>query len=142
MKTTKIILFFFALFLQAQVFASNVDFFNYDEEKIQNELKPLAELEQFIDQQNGVTDSQISSKMQSLNLSAAMMNTSNIVGINYHPLGIPPFIWGCCLGPIGMLVVFLTNEGSSHATIRSFYGCAISTILFGWGYWKNWYPWF
>jgi hypothetical protein len=139
MKTTKIFLFLFVLLLQAQVFASNSEIFVYDEEKIQNELKPLSELEQFIDQQSGATNLQITSKMQSLNLPTAMMNTSNIMGFNYQPLGIPPFIWGCCLGPIGMLVVFLTNEGNSHATIRAFYGCAISTILFGGGYWRYWY---
>ena len=43
------------------------------------------------------------------------------------PAGIPAFLWGCVLGWIGILVVYLVTEDSDE-TKKALYGC-----LIGWG---------
>jgi len=44
------------------------------------------------------------------------------------PLGIPSFIWGCVLGWVGILIVYLMTEDTEE-TKKALYGCIASTVV-------------
>ncbi len=44
------------------------------------------------------------------------------------PLGIPSFIWGFCLGVVGILIVYLTTEDTEEAK-KALLGCVIANAL-------------
>ncbi len=43
------------------------------------------------------------------------------------PLGIAPFLWGCVLGWVGLLVVYLVTDGDKAQTKKALTGCLVGT---------------
>lgn len=42
------------------------------------------------------------------------------------PLGIPAFLWGCCFGLIGILLVVIITDNNKSATRQAAIGCLVS----------------
>ena len=42
------------------------------------------------------------------------------------PLGIPPFLWGCCFGLIGILLVVVITDNDKSSTRQAAIGCLVS----------------
>jgi hypothetical protein len=42
------------------------------------------------------------------------------------PLGIPAFLWGCCFGLIGILLVVVITDNDKSATRQAAIGCLVS----------------
>lgn len=43
------------------------------------------------------------------------------------PLGIPAFIWGCCFGLLGVILVVLVTDNDKTQTRKALYGCLTAT---------------
>lgn len=112
-------------------FASEASVFDYNEQAFMNEFSDMEMLEQYVDDHPGVT----LSEMRAQNHSLAFTCNATPASFNQYmsPLGIPGFWWGCFLGPIGVLVVVISEQSESRDLTNSVIGCIISCALFGGG---------
>ena len=124
---TSIILFLFA----GTSFAEDPDLFTYDKSVIETELAQLNELEKYVLDNPGVSLTKL--EEEGLPLASAVTNTNSYTAMNHmyeKALGIGGFWWGCCLGPAGVLVVYLVTEDKAE-TRSSIIGCVVGSLLYG-----------
>lgn len=102
--------------------------FNYDEQKINADFKQLDKIEKYVQQNEGTTleslKSQNSELVSGINLSA---DASAALMADELPLGIPAFWWGCVLGILGILIVYLVTDKDKDQTKKALFGCLIWT---------------
>ncbi len=102
--------------------------FNYDEQKINADFKQLEKIEKYVQKNEGTTleslKSQNSELVSGINLSA---DASASLMADELPLGIPAFWWGCVLGIIGILIVYLVTDKDKDQTKKALFGCLIWT---------------
>ena len=63
--------------------------------------------------------------VSNVNLSSKSFSSSSS---SDGPFGIPSFWWGCILGPIGMLIVYVVTEDKDELK-KSMWGCLAPTII-------------
>lgn len=130
-------LFLFILFANP-ILANNAGLFTYDEELITAEFAELNELERYIEQNEGVTLTQLQLSNIPL-VKNISYNTANPFNPNYtfdDPLfGIPAFFWGCFGWLFGVAAVYVLTDGDQHETKNSVIGCILSSLFFGAGRW-------
>lgn len=118
-----------ALMLAGTTMAGQAELFSYNQEAVEIEMADLSALENFVTENPGVSLTDlIASENQ---LVANLNNANSFYGfdtMNERALGIGGFWWGCCLGPVGVLVVWLVADDSSE-TRKSILGCIISSLL-------------
>lgn len=91
---------------------------------IQAEFQKLDEIEAYVIS-NDVSLEELKASGKSDLLLDVNLDSSNavIVGDYESTLGIPPFLWGCVLGVIGILFVFILTDKDKDATKRAMFGC-------------------
>lgn len=98
---------------RAKTLSGSSDPFVLDEAQVYQATERLTTLEQHILQNPGTTLSDLqaaeSELIQDLNLDSSG-NLDALSAMNAGPLGIPSFLWGFCLGVIGLLIVYLVTE--------------------------------
>lgn len=136
MKKLNVLLVVGGLLLTNLVFASNGDLFQIDKEKINQEMAQLNELESFVLQNQDITYDDM---LEAGNLLVMNLNTESstmMPGMINTPI-LPPFWWGCILGPVGVLLVWILEDDPPQ-TKSAFWGCLISTLIWGAGSWYWW----
>lgn len=129
----KFLLFLLAvgLFASTQAIASNGELFTYNKQAVNTEFAELNAIENFVNQNDGITLSEM--KSQNLDfantISTFSLDSSAIIG----PIGIPSFLWGCILGPVGVLIVYLIADDPKSEAKKAFWGCVIGSLLWGGG---------
>jgi hypothetical protein len=115
------------LFISSLAFANKTNLFTYDAVQVDQEMSQLQTLENFVAVNPGVTltgmQEEDNALVSDLNLSACEFGGTGSVSGD-RALGIPSFLWGCCLGPLGVLIVYLVAEDSGE-TKKSFMGCVV-----------------
>ena len=103
-----------------------------DEAALDKAMGDLNVLEDFINQHQGITYSDLKAMGSELivNLSdeASPMGAT---GDNDATLGIPAFWWGCVLGWIGILLVYLLTDNDKEQTKKALYGCLVQAGAVG-----------
>lgn len=97
-----------------------------------NELGSLDELEAMVLADEDLSLSDVNLEAYNLDYTNYESNIAGIAGIQESPLGIPSFFWGFCLGWVGLLIVFLMNDGEpdkKEEVKKALIGCAISTVV-------------
>ena len=118
----------FASFMLAvfstQAIAGDARLFDLNEDQINAEFTELNELEVFVTENDGITLSQLreSNNALALNLNLSNNGIAGLMMLGEPPAGIPSFLWGCILGPIGILLVYLISEDSDE-TKKALFGC-------------------
>lgn len=100
----------------------------FNEQAVNAEFEKLNKLEEFVTANEGVTieDVQNTELTQDLKLDT---NVTNAVAAGELPLGIPAFWWGCVLGLLGVLAVYLITDKDKEQTKKALYGCLAWTVL-------------
>ncbi len=113
------------LVMSSMTFANDdASIFSVDKNSIEQELAPLSDLENYVNENAGVTYDEIDNP-EVLDKNVVMGD----VDLNYGPpLGIPSFIWGFLLGVIGILIVYLITEDGDE-TKKALWGCIAFTVL-------------
>ena len=128
----KIILFAsLALLIAGTSMAGQAELFSYNQEAVEMEMAELSCLENFVLENPGISLSDLVASENEL--VANMAHSPAFYGLNTmneKALGIGGFWWGCCLGPLGILVVWLAADDPAE-TRKSIFGCVISTLLSG-----------
>jgi hypothetical protein len=130
----KILISFFCLLqLVIPCSAGNADLFKIDDQKINADFAALNRLENYIEQNKGTTIYDLEKSNQHL-LSGMDENPDNFNGLSSTlrggetPLGIPAFIWGFCLGIVGLVLVAVLAE-NKELTKKALLGCVVSGLL-------------
>lgn len=100
----------------------------FNEQSVNAEFEKLNKLEQYVAAHEGVTieDVKETELTENLNLDT---NVTNAVVAGDLPLGIPAFWWGCVLGLLGVLAVYLITDKDKEQTKKALYGCLAWTVL-------------
>ena len=124
-----IAIFFFA----GSTFAKDPDLFSYDKVVIDIEMAALNDVEEFVLSHPGTTLTTMRETGNPLASTVTDINSYNSLNlVADRAFGIGGFWWGCCLGPAGVLVVYLVAEDSGE-TRSSVIGCIVSGLLYGGG---------
>lgn len=122
-----IVMFLFA----GKTFAGEPSLFTYNKAVVETQMTALNELEQFVLNHPGTT---LSGLIAEDNLLAStVIGPGSFTSLNLlseKALGIGGFWWGCCLGPAGVLVVYLVAEDKAE-TKSSIIGCIVGSLLYG-----------
>ena len=114
--------------------ANNSSLFSYDKNAVNTKLNSVVAVENYVNQNDGVTISTMNAEGQQLKATANLseensMSSSLLDG----PAGIPSFLWGCVLSWVGILIVYLVTQDSDE-TKKALFGC-----LAGAGVWLVFY---
>ena len=124
---TSLIVFLFA----GTSFAEDPDLFSYDKGAVDVEMATLNELEQYVLRNPGVSLSALKEAGIPLANSISELHTySPMNQMHNGPFEIDGFLWGCCLGPAGVLVVYIITEDMNE-TRGALIGCIVGTALIG-----------
>jgi hypothetical protein len=113
------------MFISSLAFAASADLFTYDANQVDQEMAQLQTLEDFVAVNPGVTLSGLQQEENSLLADLNLLTYANggIAAFSGEPaLGIPSFLWGCILGPVGILIVYLVSEDGDE-TKKALFGC-------------------
>jgi hypothetical protein len=121
----KVLYAFIGLFISGSAMAS-ADLFEFDYADVVDNMTEVATLESYVSAIDGVTYSELAENNSDL--------IDNIEGVATFvaaagdgPAGIPSFWWGCVIGVIGILIVYLITEDSDE-TKSALYGCIVGTV--------------
>jgi hypothetical protein len=102
--------------------AMDTNLFNYDRIALENQMAQLDRLESYLIDNPQATISLMISECNPLITEVSRSGNLNGISIlNEKVLGIPSFMWGCCFGPIGILIVAITSKETKE-TMRAVYG--------------------
>lgn len=108
------------------LWANQADDFNYNKQQFQDEFADLSRLEQSVFDNNFITFSEMKSQ-KFIADEFSNLNLSNHLIIE-PALGIPGFWWGCILGPIGIIAVYVISDKDQVETKKALTGCIVSGV--------------
>lgn len=120
----------FCLLYTGNALAGKGTAFNYDRAVINHEMEQLNQLEEYLNLYPGTTLAQMVSGNHGL--ASGIGEVQSLAGLNSYfekVMGIPGFMWGCCLGFTGVLIVALAGK-DEYETKQSIKGAIISV-----GFW-------
>ncbi|MFK7924059.1 MAG: hypothetical protein AB8H47_19030 [Bacteroidia bacterium] len=100
--------------------------FQLDEEVVYLSVSDLSRLEDYVKSQGEVNLDQLQLDNHPL-VQNLQFSTEHSTFLE-PPLGIPSFVWGFCLGFIGMAVVYFVTE-EKEEVMQAFYGCLVSSTV-------------
>jgi len=117
-----------------------------DEAALNEAMMELNELDEYLNVNEGVTYAELETSGSELILN--VNNSTAPLGMDMEgepPLGIPSFLWGCILGPLGILLVYVISDGDKSETKKALWGMLawvgvvilLNVGLFAWG--AAWY---
>jgi hypothetical protein len=137
MKKLTLLLVLIGLAFSNLAIAGAGDLFQYDKEKINQEMQDLNQLENLLVQNQDLSYADLLAAENPLVMNMDLNAEMALPGMINGPI-IPAFWWGCILGPVGVLIVYIVEDDRAQ-TKSAFWGCVISTLL--WGS-SSWYWWF
>jgi hypothetical protein len=123
---------FFLLLFSSQLYAKNLDLFAIDQQQMNADFQSLNALEDFVLTHEGITLQDL--KNQDKQILNGLDEPGNFKGLastlrgGETPLGIPPFVWGFCLGLVGLVLVAVLAE-DREMTKKALYGCLVSAVI-------------
>ena len=135
-------IFFSFLMLTMQTFAYTISSSNaitqkdvqavtqFNESEVYTAFADVSALDQYLTLNDGKSFSDVSkvnsSILNGVSATTALPATSG--GKDELALGIPSFLWGCVLGWVGMLIVYLVTENKEQ-TKKALWGCLAGTAI-------------
>lgn len=123
---------------------AEADLFEVDYNEVAASLTEVTELENFVVENEGVTYSELVAQGSMLvaNISEhAQMSADANRRKSNTALGIPSFLWGCILGWVGILIVYLVTEDRDE-TKKALWGCIANGLVVVLFYAVLWGAWF
>jgi hypothetical protein len=102
--------------------------FELDENALAFAMQDLNELDNYLASNEGVSYTDLAEAGS--DLIANVSDNSSPIGMDQEgesPLGIPPFLWGCVLGWVGLLIVYLISDQDKELTKKALIGCLVGT---------------
>jgi hypothetical protein len=120
---------FLVLFAGFTVIANDADLFKLDYNAVQAEFSGLNQLATMVTN-SGISYSDLLLTNGNMVASLSLVPESALPDGEKNPvLGIPSFLWGCGLGVVGLLVVYLVSDENKVETKKAMWGCITSTAV-------------
>ncbi|MFT5884641.1 MAG: thiol:disulfide interchange protein [Arcticibacterium sp.] len=107
-----------------------VEEFNFDQSKIDAEFDQLNKIEKYVEK-NDVTLEELQSQnadlVSGIDLSS---DASASIAAGELPIGIPAFWWGCVLGLLGVILVYVLTDQDKDQTKKALFGCLAWGVVF------------
>lgn len=120
----RLLLILAAFCLSGLTMAGTADLFSYDKEKLETEMSDLQEAEDYLytHQELGFQGlKEVKPELvHQLGSKACSMGGIDAIG-GPRIWNIPSYFWGCCLGPVGVILVYITIDDPAE-TKKSFMG--------------------
>jgi hypothetical protein len=108
--------------------ANDADLFSYSSEAVVTALSDLSVIESYVTSNPAISINDLM-KTGNFLVNGIDVNT-NPFGINGEPpLGIPSFLWGCVLGWVGLLIVYIVSDQDKEETKKALWGCITGTVV-------------
>jgi hypothetical protein len=125
----------FALFLTtfAALAVTPDSSFELDAATLEAEFSDLDKIESFIENNDGVTLQELTAERADLLESVILMaDTSTVFTTEEMPI-LGGFWWGCCLGIVGLALVYFITDNDRDEVKKALIGCVISSLVIGLG---------
>lgn len=109
---------------------------------IANEFAAIEQLENAIAQNPGLSLSEVKANHDYLLSGVSILEESSVTSMADDMPILPSFWWGCCLGIVGLVVVYLVTDNDKDQVKKALIGCVISTLIVGVGGILNPFGWF
>ncbi len=111
--------------------ANNSSLFSYNKSDVNSKLNCVTAVENFVNQNEGVTIANLNADGQQLVAAANLTEATSIsASLLDGPVGIPSFVWGLCLSVTGILVVYLVTQDGDE-TKKALFGCLLGGVVYG-----------
>jgi hypothetical protein len=121
---------FLVFFAGFTLLANDADLFKLDYNAVQSEFAQLNQLATMVTSNSELTYSNLMLTNSNLVASLRLVPESALPDGGKNPvLGIPSFLWGCGLGVVGMLVVYLVSDKDMVETKKALWGCLSWTAV-------------
>jgi hypothetical protein len=118
---------FVSVFALSSVLANDSELFSYDKGSVKKAVSDMSQVEQLLNQNPNVSVDQLKAEGK-LTASFDVNSSSPFSVVGEPPLGIPSFLWGCLLGWVGLLIVYLITEDKDE-TKKALWGCIASAVV-------------
>ncbi len=101
-----------------------------DQNQIDADLKSLDKIEAYVNANPGTTLAEV--KLQNPNLVEGVNiaeSASVSIASGELPGNIPPFIWGCVLSWVGLILVYVLSDKDSAMTKKALIGCLVQAAV-------------
>jgi hypothetical protein len=138
-KVKLFIILFTILSISTYATDSDLDFQSTD---VKNEFSKVDKLEKYLVEHPDVTLEELKqTKPEFLKGFDLIANTdTNFAPTKNMPL-VGGFWWGCCLGVVGLALVYFITDHDKDQVRKAFWGCVIATVLWGVGGLWNPFSW-
>lgn len=113
-----------ALCISSLTMAGHADLFSYDKDQLRAEMSDLQEAEDYLIAHKNLNFMGLNELkpelVQQLGLDACSLGGFSMLS-GERLWKIPSYFWGCCLGPVGVIVVYIVADDSAE-TKKSFMG--------------------
>ena len=124
------------------VFATDTDL-EYKSATVKEEFAKVNKLEAYLTQHPEMTYEQVKTAKPELLEGIDLISNTNT---NFAPTKDMPLVggfwWGCCLGVVGLALVYFITDHDKDQVRKAFWGCVIASILWGVGGFWNPFGWF
>jgi hypothetical protein len=121
---------FLVLFAGFTLLANDADLFSLDYNAVKSEFSQLDQLAAMVTSNTELTYSSL--MITNSNMIAAMRLVPESLpqtGEKNPVLGIPSFLWGCGLGVVGMLCVYIISDQDKVETKKAMWGCVTWSVV-------------
>jgi hypothetical protein len=115
----------------------------FDNNVSKTEFNQINQLETYVEANPQTTLSEIKVNNPELINGVELLDetaTSSIGAVKDMPL-VSGFWWGCCLGVIGLAIVYFVTDHDKDQVRKALFGCLIATVLWGVGGLWNPFSW-
>lgn len=129
------------MFLTVYVSQANDEF---SQPSIDEGFLKLEKVENYIDRNQGVSLKELQANNSEM-LDGILLDDSNVSSVQMMAKDMPlvgSFWWGCCLGVIGLALVYFITDNDKAQVKSALWGCLIATLLWGAGGIWNPFGWF
>jgi hypothetical protein len=141
MKTKVTFLLFFMSLIVSTSFAANPDL-DFKTVTVEDEFAKVNKLEEYLATHPNMTLEQVKQAKPELLEGIDLISSTNT---NFAPTKDMPLVggfwWGCCLGVVGLALVYFITDHDKDQVRKAFWGCVIATIVWGVGGFWNPFGW-
>lgn len=119
-------------------FAEENPALNYEAQNVNDEFAQLNKIEQYVQQNEGVSLEELKASNSELVSDIAIAEESSASFVAGElPLGVPAFWWGCVLTILGVVLVYVLTDQDKDQTKKALYGCLVTGGVYV-IYWVVW----
>jgi hypothetical protein len=115
---------FLTLFASFTLLANDADLFKLDYSAVKSQFTELNQLGNMVTANSDLTYSSLKLNNETLVSSLKLISEGSLPGTAAEPVaGIPSFLWGCVLGPVGWALVYIASDKDKDESRKAMWGC-------------------